>query len=270
MKVLLVPALLCLVGIGIKSAMAQVAPPIAPAPVTWNDRTMVLVPESARAFTSEKKIFIDFPDEKTQLKHAPKSPPDENMVKDAYGWISSKALQPAWVIPGITDHWIPMKGWADGTDAFVVRYVVNGHNVQLMYTRLTTTVIVSPLTEKTLPVNAHAQYLKDVALQVLLIPATSSIMCKTEGNITMGFLRTSETKQNSLDQNITHVSMLTNGRFVAMFIGRSYGPPPATIIKQNDIPLFDQPAEQPVEQTTTAPAPAASNEPPQIMKPAGE
>lgn len=252
--VLMVTALVCLAGVGLKSTTAKAAATaktVVPATMNWNDGSALLVPESAKAVVFDKIGNFDFPDAKAQTEHAPKAKPDDKTVKESIDWISARIMQPAWVVPGVTEHWIPMKSWVDELDAFTVRYVVNGYNVQLIYHRLATNVIISPVNGSIQPVSAHGAYIKQMATQVLRIPTTYSFIGKVEGDVSWGALLQwpiPRDKHSLLGENPSDcLRVITDGRFVVMSIGRSYGPgepqPPNVIFR----PLFDQPIEQAAE-----------------------
>lgn len=247
--VLIIPALVCLAGLSLKSTTAKAASAttqtVLPAPMNWNDGSVLLVPEIAKALVVEKVGNIDFPDAKAQLERAPKSKLDEKTVKDAIYWVTSMIMQPGWVAPKIEEHWIPIKGWVDTLDVFIVRYVINGHNVQVIYNRTATTIIISPLVATAQPVSTHAAYLKKMAFQVLRIPTTYSFIGKAEGDVSWGALLEWPIKEKPIPQGqypSKAVRAITDGNFVVFSIGGPiHAAAPYTLVK----PLFDQPVKQP-------------------------
>ena len=229
----------------------------------WNNHALLLVPEEARAAIASHSRYsqfgtFDFPNEEEQVAHAPQEPPNAATLERCVDWIT-RTVRPTWVPPDLSSHLIPVKAWANGRDAFVVRYVLNEHAVQIIHTRSETTVVVAPLGDALRkPAEDHARLMQDTISSVLSVPAAVAFTTRVSQNVTVG--RWVVPGRWSADTGelvvfgptIMSVRAVTNGRFVAMEVIKSYGPatPRPPII---DAPLFDAPPPPPQEDTERQP-----------------
>jgi len=233
---------------------------------TWNNHALVLIPEEAQAAIASHSRYsqfgtFDFPNEEEQVAHAPQEPPNAATLEYCVDWIT-RTVRPTWVPPDLSSHLIPVKAWANGRDAFVVRYVLNEHAVQIIHTRSETTVVVAPLGDALRkPAEDHAELMRETIVGVLSVAPPARFNSTPAGNVTLGLCQLNRGDMDrdpmravwEMDRGpITGVPAATDGRFVAMRAIKCYGPatPRPPII---DKPLFDLPPAPPQEDTERQP-----------------
>ncbi len=221
----------------------------------WNNHALVLVPEEAQAAIASHSRYsqfgtFDFPNEEEQVAHAPQEPPNAATLEYCVDWIT-RTVRPTWVPPDLSSHLIPVKAWANGRDAFVVRYVLNEHAVQIIHTRSETTVVVAPLRDALRkPAEAHAELMRETIVEVLSVAPPARFNSSPAGNVTLGLC---QLNRGDMDRGpILGVPAATDGRFVAMRAIKCFGPatPRPPII---NAPLFDVPPAPPQEDTERQP-----------------
>jgi hypothetical protein len=226
--------------------------------VLWNGSIANMLPPVTMERLMQRNLgMVRFPTAAEVQGASVAAPPEA--VDECVKWLR-RVVAEKWLPADVGAHLIPLRRWANGRDAFAVRYTVGGVRVQIVDSRSETTILVEPLGGKTpAPQAQHADFIVSTASSVLTLPSAAAVSLRPDeqvSELSVGSWRVHRPDRVEPGKHspIGGINIATDGSFAVFCLWKQYGfatPRPPSVI---DKPLFDEePAAQPAPEPQPTP-----------------